>query len=227
MPSDSALKRIALITALAAVGVAAVLGIVALLGAGFGDTQLKILTTSLLVTASAVVALACAMAREAGRLGRLPHVGIAASVAGFAMMIVGLWTEPGADPYWKSAVTLLVASLAIAHAGLLDLARLPRPWPVRTAQILTGLAGLLIVVALWAEIDNEAYWRSAGVVMVLFAAGTVAVPILHRMAGIPAGSAEPAPEVTCCPFCGGAASARPGEAVDCLACGRRWRVVPA
>jgi hypothetical protein len=224
----SALKRVALTTALGAVVVAAVLGIVALLGGGFGDTEGKILTTSLLVTAAAVVSLACAVALEAGRLGRLPYAGIAASLVSFAMFIAGIWVEIRTDAYWKAAITLLLIALAIAHSGLLDLARLSRLWPLRAAQILTALAAVLIVIAMWAEIDAEGYWRGTGVVLVLFAAATVAVPILHRMADIPPDDEahRAVPAVVACPFCGSSVAGIAGSAITCSACDRRWRVEP-
>ena len=73
------MKRAALTIALVSVSVWAVLAVFALIGGGFGDTQWKIVASSMLVTAGAVVAMACAIPLHTGRLSLLPYVGIAAS----------------------------------------------------------------------------------------------------------------------------------------------------
>ena len=77
----SALKRVALMTALGAVAVAAVLGIIALLGGGFGDTEGKVHTTSLLVTAAAFIAL------RRYKVGIITVIG-ACAVAGLAWSLL-------------------------------------------------------------------------------------------------------------------------------------------
>ncbi|MHC5012828.1 MAG: hypothetical protein ACYTG6_18100, partial [Planctomycetota bacterium] len=87
------MKRAALTTALVAVAVSAALGVYALVGGSFGDTAGKVLGTSMLVTAAAVVALAAAIALESGRLGKLPYLGVAAAVGGFGMFVVGVWVD--------------------------------------------------------------------------------------------------------------------------------------
>ena len=220
------MRRAALTTALVAVGVSAALGVYALVGGAFGTTEGKVLGTSLLVTAAAVVALAAAVALESGRLGRLPPVGVAAAISGFGMLVVGVWAELDVDPYLRLAITFVVVSLACGYMGLIGLARLPgrQQWTVTAAYTLAGLAAGMIIVALWIEPPSEAYWRGGGVVFILLAAATVTVPILHRMADIPPPSTGPATAVTRCPFCGEAVSGSPGADVHCPKCLRTWRV---
>jgi hypothetical protein len=220
------MRRVALTTALVAVGVSALLGVYALVGGAFGDTEGKVLGTALLVTAAAVVALAAAVALESGRLGRLPYLGVASAISGFGMLVVGVWAELDADQYLRPAVTLVVVSLACGYMGLIGLARLPgrQQWTVAAAYVLAGLAAAMIIAALWIEPPSEAYWRGGGVVFILLAAATVTVPILHRMADIPVPGAGPASAVAHCPFCGAAVSGPPGTDLSCSECLRTWRV---
>jgi hypothetical protein len=221
------MKRAALTTALVAVALSAALGVYALVGGGFGDTEGKVLGTSLLVTAAAVIALAAAVALEGGRLGRLPYLGVAAAIAGFGMLVVGVWAELDVDAYLRTAFTLVVVSLAVGYMGLIGLARLPgrQQWTVTAAYVLAGVAAGMIAAAIWFEPPAEAYWRGGGVVFILLAAATVTVPILHRMADIPGpvSRGESAP-ITHCPFCGASATGIAGSPVHCPACGRDWSV---
>lgn len=220
------MRRVALTTALVAVGVSSTLGVYALVGGAFGDTEGKVLGTSLLVTAAAVVALASAVALESGRLGLLPYVGVGAAISGFGMLVVGVWAELDVDPYLRLAITFVVASLACGYMGLIGLARLPgrQQWTVAAAYTLAGLSAGMIIAALWIEPPSGVYWRVGGVVFILLAAATVTVPILHRMADIPAPSSGPAGAVTHCPFCGAAVSGPPGANLYCPECRRTWRV---
>jgi hypothetical protein len=218
------MKRVALIVALVAIALSAALGVYALVGGTFGDTEGKLLGTSLLVTAAAIVALAAAVALESGNLGKLPYLGIGAAIAGFGMLVVGVWVEVDADGYLRVAGTLIIVSLMFGHMGLIELARLPRPqqWVVVATHLLAVAATGVIVGAIWFESSSSLYWRAGGVVFVLFAAATVTVPILHRIADIPEPSAEGS--VIRCPFCGHQVSGAVGARILCEGCSRAWRV---
>jgi len=220
------MKRAALTTALVAVAVSAALGVYALVGGSFGDTEGKILGTAMLVTAAAIIALAAAMALESGRLGWLPYVGVAAAIVGFGMLIFGMWIEIDVDPFVRAAGTLIVVSLMTGYMGLIGLARLPgrQQWTVAGAHTLAAASAALVIAAIWVEPSSDVYWRAGGVVFVLFAAATVTVPILHRMADIPEPSAGVSPEVSHCPFCGAPVSGAAGSRIRCAACGRDWVV---
>ena len=69
-------KKIALFIFFASVAVNAALGIVALFAGEFGETQGKVLMTSLSISAASVGSLAMLPARERGLLGNVPNAGI-------------------------------------------------------------------------------------------------------------------------------------------------------
>lgn len=223
------MKRAALVTALAAVTVSAALGIYALVGGTFGDTEGKLLGTSLLVIAAAIVALAAAMALEGGRFGRMPYLGVGAAIAGFGMLVAGVWVEVDADPFLRVAGTSITVSLMFGHMGLVGLARLPdrQRWTIAAAYVLAVAAAGVVVGAIWVESSSSLYWRAAGIVFVLFGAATVTIPILHRMADIPHARAGESPEVRHCPFCGHSVSGVAGTGIRCGGCERRWVVETA
>lgn len=221
------MRRTALIITLTSIGIWALLAIFALLGGGFGDTQWKILVSSMLVTAGSVVALACAVPLHAGRLGLLPWVGIGASAVGFGMMVLGFWAEHSWDGAAKTAISLIIGAIAIGAIGLIDGARLRarHHWIAVTAQILVACGGGLVITAIWGEIGNSAFWRMTAIVLVLMAAGTISVPVLHSIAGIPPTEAPGALRVKSCPFCGETVDGPLASQIVCGACEHHFRVL--
>jgi hypothetical protein len=221
------MRRAALVVTLVSVGIWAILAIIALLGGGFGDTQWKILLSSMLVTAAAAVAMACAVPLHAGRLGPIPWLGIGAAAAGFGMFIMGIWSDISWDFGLKIAGSLVIAAVAIGAIGLVDGARVHarHRWVVVASQALVGLGGALVIAAMWGEIGNPLFWRLTGVVLVLMAAGVVSVPILHRMADLPAEQDGDALRVAACPFCAQPVDGPMASQITCPSCDNHFRVL--
>ena len=222
------MKRAALIITLASVTIWAVLAVVALLGASFGETQWKIVTSSMLVTTGAIVALGCAIPLHSGRLSLLPYAGIAASVSGFGLMTLGVWADTSWDVVFKIAISLVIVGVAIGAVGLIDAVRLHarHQWLVAATQTLVGFGSVLLITAIWGEIHNETFWRLTGVVLVLTAAAVVGVPILHRLAGIPSDATLAAQPVAACPFCAHELHGPLASRITCGECTRSFRVLP-
>jgi hypothetical protein len=221
------MRRAALIITLGSIAIWTILAIIALLGGGFGDTQWKILVSSMLITAGSMVALACVVPLHAGRLGLLPWAGVGASAVGFFMMVLGIWAETSWDAALKIAVSLIVAAIAIGAVGLIDGARLQasHKWIVATSQILLGFADALIIAAIWGEISNSLFWRVTAIILVLTSASRLSVPILHRMAAISSSEAPNAFRVSRCPFCGEEVDGPLASQITCAACEHHFRVL--
>jgi len=221
------MRRAALTITLVSVGIWAALAILALLGGGFGDTQWKILLSSMLVTAAAAVAMASAVPLHAGRLGLIPWVGIGASAVGFGMVILGVWADDSWDGAFKIALSLVITAVVIGLIGLIDGARVRagHRWVVAASQGLAAFAGALLIAAVWGEIDNSIFWRATGITLVLTAAGVVSVPVLHRMADIPREQDSDALRVSVCPFCSAAVDGPLASQLTCEGCGRSFRVL--
>ncbi len=224
------MRRTALRLFFLSVGLNAALAIYALLAGSFGDTEGKILTTSLCVTAAAMLTIACEAARERNRLGVLPRVGQAAAIAGFAVVVISIWIEPEQDWAGQIAGTLLAPACATALLSVLSLATLaPRfRWTFTATAALAGVLTALVVASIWGQWEGGWFWRWLGVVAVALAAFTVVVPVLHRVSRKEL-SAQPGPEaagepISFCPSCGGSVSARSGVETSCPHCGAVFTV---
>jgi hypothetical protein len=199
----------------------AAIAVFVLLSGDIGDTEGKILGTSLLATASAVLAMTCAPALSRGRVWVVPHLGMASSVIGFVLVTIAIWAE--IEELWlgKAAGSAFVVAAAAALACLLS------AWPISGRASWVGAAANLLVAAvaaailagMWLEIDVSGYWRVFAVLAVLLAAASLAVPVLHR--GGPERASEP---IGHCPFCGADIAGTSGRSVTCPTCGRTYTV---
>ena len=204
----------------------ALLAIIILIGGEMGETGGRILATSLLATGTALLVMVLVPAVSDGRIGFVPHLAIAGAVVGFVIVTIGIWTETDAEFGWKIAGTAY--NIAVAGAAAALLAALPvegRARWVATATLgAVGIAALMIVAAIWVEIDSDMYWRVFSVLGVLVAAGALSIPILHRSASaVPTELAEET--IYHCPFCGARTGPQPVAGAQCPACGRRFGVV--
>ncbi|MEC9293350.1 MAG: hypothetical protein VYC65_03590 [Chloroflexota bacterium] len=161
----------------------AFLGIIALVVGDFGDTQGKVLLTSLSVSAASVLSLAMFPARVRGHLAGIPNIGIGLSITGFALLIIVIWFESGEELLWKVTASVLIFAIAAGHSCLISLFVLqPRYFNVsKIAYCLVGLLSVLIVGAIWSEPGGEIFPRILGVLSILIAAATVSIPVLHRL----------------------------------------------
>ena len=196
------------------------MGVSTLLG-DFGETQGKILATSLFVTGAAALGLVTTGARTHGRLWVIPITGIVSSVAGFTFLIAAVWETSGIDWLWRFGVSLVIVATAVALVSLLSgvvLADKYRPIR-RAAYLLAFICASILIAAVWDRPARE-WGRILGIAFVLLAAATAAVPILAR-----AVDDSPAEALRHCPFCGESAAGRLSQTITCPACGRLFRVV--
>lgn len=224
-------RRAGLTLFFGSVAVNAALGIYALLLAGeVGETEGKILGSSLSVTGALLLALACLPAWERQLLGVVPPAGATASLGGFALVIAAVWTEAEDDLLAKVMGSLLVFAVAAALASVVVLARLPERYgPVFAAElVLIAVAAGMLELQLWLELEGGWYARAFGVVGIALAALTVSIPVLYRLgrAGLAAELASQAQgAIRFCPYCGEALGAEEATTAACAACGRRFSVL--
>jgi hypothetical protein len=221
-------RRAGLTLFFAAVAVNAALGIYAVLVPDFGDAEGKVLATSLCVTGAVVVALACEPAWERGVLGPVPAVTALLGVAGFALVLVGIWAEPEDEVWGRLVGTAFTLTAAGVVASLLAVARLaPRHrWVFRAALALLAVAAALVVGSVWTDDPAEWYVRILGVALIALAAVVVSVPVLHWVDRAELAAAEVAAtgDVAFCPFCGRPLHGAMGDELRCGRCGRTFAV---
>ncbi len=177
------LKKLSLQVLIGSVAVSALLGIFAILSGDFGWIEVRILLTTLTVSAASLCCLSCGALIEARGTRGLPHAGVGLSLVAALLVVGGIWTESDSEFLWKTAVTTATFAVATAHVSLLLLARLaPRFAWARWAAFLVvyGVAAVVTAMVVF-EVHDEWMFRLLGVLAILDAAVTIVVPVLHRL----------------------------------------------
>lgn len=222
----SSVRRVGLTIFFASITINAALGIYAVVTPNWGDTQAKILLTSLCVTGAVLLGLACEPAWERGLLGPVPLGGVALGVAAFALAIGAVWAEPADDPYGKLTGSTFTLALACVMASLLALARLTRRhvWVLRLTLGLLGVGAAMLAMSFWLAEDNETYLRVMGVVLIALAAFAVTVPVLHWIDRGALALEGVTDAVHFCPYCGKKLVGEIGAELHCGRCGRDFSI---
>lgn len=226
-PVARRMRRIGLGVFFTSVAVNAALGIYAVLAPEFGETQGKILGTSLCVTGAVLLALACEPAWERRLLGPVPFLGAALAILGFSLVIVGLWAEPESETFGRTTVSTMTVAVACAATCLLGLVQLAsrHRWVLVLTLGLLALAAALVATVPWLGDDpNEWYVRGMGVVLIALAAFAVSLPVLHWVDRGTLAAAESVGAIRYCPYCGSAVAGEAGAALTCSECGRTFTV---
>lgn len=186
-PRVSVLRRVIVGIIIVSFGLAALGGIVVLLGAELGDPAWKVLGTTGLVGAFSVAVLCCA-SLLGRRLQPVGLVGAAVAVIAAVLSIVALWAQPSweAELFWDSLWTLVAASVGLAFSCLLLLLADRRQRVVRIGLVVTlalfALVFVLVVYPVWTDdAVGEAYSRTVGIASILAALGAIVVPVLSLL----------------------------------------------
>jgi hypothetical protein len=226
-PVAKRMRRIGLGAFFASVTVNALLGIYAVLAPEFGETQGKILGTSLCVTGAALLALACEPAWERRLLGPVPYLGAALGALGFGLAVAGIWAQPESEVFGRTTTSVMAVAVACTLASLVALARLApaHRWVLTLTLGLLALgAGLVAIVPWLGDEPAEWYLRAMGVALIALAAFTVSVPVLHWVDRRAVAVTEAAGAIRYCPYCGSATSGEAGTPLSCSRCAREFTV---
>ncbi|MBI4717461.1 MAG: hypothetical protein HY763_06630 [Planctomycetes bacterium] len=165
-------------------------GIYCLVAGRFGRLEERILVTTALFAASAILGLASALVWERKRWQPIGPVGIAAAAMALVFVLPLVWVDRAA---WgatlptrrfleKAGGVAWVWAVALPLIGLTALARLERAYLlVRTATVEAAvlLAALASYEIVWGPV--RIYERAFGVLGILCACGFIALPILDRV----------------------------------------------
>jgi hypothetical protein len=220
-------RRLGIAAFFVSVAVNAGLGIYAVLAPGFGETQGKILGTSLCVTGAVLVAMACEPAWERKLLGPVPPVASALGAVAFTFTIVGMWVEPDSDVWAKTMITIFTLSVAGVAASLIVLARVaPRHlWLVKATFVLLAVgSGMYALLPWFGDDPGEWFVRSLAVTMIALAAFVVTVPVVHWLDRGALAAAEATGVVRFCPYCGRKLAGDVDVRLSCTQCGRGFTI---
>jgi hypothetical protein len=193
------IRRTAVLFIIVSLSLTALVGIVTLLTATFGEVQGKIILTTLLVAGFSITAL-CHLAVVGRALRVVGFVGIGVSVLALATGAILIWSSwDNSTEVWgnvlKAFFVFGILAVSLAHANLLLLLEDRRSLAIRygliaTVVMIAALAALIIIpIVTDGRIpgDNDGYWRALGVIAILDALGTIVLPVLSRF--LPGGRA--------------------------------------
>jgi hypothetical protein len=170
-------RRVVVTLVIGSFSIAALLGIIALLGGGeIGETEGRILLTTVIVGVESVAVL-CYLG-VAGRSTAL--VGLAGglvSIVPFTLSLYGTWRSfDGPEPLWQTMQVGIVVAATLAQACLLltlDHHGRRTVLLIATLVAMTVVAVMISIAIVNGEDLGDLYWRSFGVVAILDVLGTV------------------------------------------------------
>lgn len=179
-------RKFFLIIVISSLVASALLGIVAILTSGLGDTGWKVLATTGEIDVAAVLALCCAGKTRSRIHGVFQLPGFASITIGLAMGLVVTWvTNFDNDTVLRVWGISAILSLACAHACLvLPLAeynRLLKQIVTLTTVCIALVAELLANYILFDNFDpGDSYVKGIGVLLILDVLGTILALILRK-----------------------------------------------
>jgi hypothetical protein len=208
------LRRLLLIATVTALCLTALIAVVALLAAEFGETQLRILATTGGFGLTSLIAMRGTALLEQDRYAGLGRAVVGLSAVSFALELWAVWLDTDDPAAWKSYVCGISAAGALGQiAGTLARRRPTDPASIRPLGWAAGACALILAVMAWAaaigEIDDAGFYQLFGVVAVLDVLAVALQPVVRRL-GAPAGTTAQRQEAP-----------GPGRFVCVLADGRR------
>lgn len=185
------LRRIFLYLLIASVALSAVIGIVVILIGNFGEFETKVLLTTLTVTVTSILGLACGAYLESGRGRLLPVAGIILALLSAVMWMIVVWYGTiHNDWFVKSLMSATLIAASCSHISLLSLARLDKRylWSRYLVHAAVWSLTAFLLYFIWTNgaIDEDVMGRVTGVLGILIASLTVVTPIFHKLSsGVP------------------------------------------
>lgn len=179
-------KRLFLYILILSVSISALTGIGVLLFGEFGSLEIRILFTTLTITAMSILGLACGTGYDSGSGRILPIIGIVCSVLGGAMTLLIIWDIfDDSELFIKATASVTLVAVSCAHLSLISLARLDNKfkWSQIAAFVCVILLTSIFLIIIWLEpeIHEGFVSRLIGILSILIATMTVMTPIFHKL----------------------------------------------
>lgn len=178
-------KKYFLTTLVFALSIGAIIGIFIFLVGDFGETEVKLLFTTLALGGFSLTGLCSTSIQKRIDLKSFSNIGITISVIGFFITLAIIWEIVTLDYSWKTMLVFIILSLAIAHISLLLQIK------PKTNSIKYSLIGTIIFIALVAMMlikstltkfeESEIYFRLLGIFSILDVLGTIVTPVLNKI----------------------------------------------
>ena len=184
--NDLNTKRAFLYLLIVSVGLSALIGIAVLIVGNFGEFEIKVLLTTVTVTVTSILGLACGAYLETRRGRVIPIAGIIIAVVSCVLWIVLVWHGTvHEDFYAQILMSLTLLSATCAHISLLSLASLDRRfmWSRYAFYIADWTLTAYLLFLIWNDkwIDSDSTPRIIGVLSIIVAALTLVTPIFYKL----------------------------------------------
>jgi len=189
MEENTNFKKVFLITMIVSLSISALIGIVVFLVGNFGETEAKILLTTLTIGGFSLVALCSSILYDKHRYVFFSALGMIVAVVGFLISTLAIWEILNFDDIWKTIIISIILSVSVAQSSLLLLIK-SKKTVVNISLMLTFLfifiVAFMFIVLILFEIskDFEFYFRLLGVFAILDALGTIVTPILLKVSSL-------------------------------------------
>lgn len=171
---------------IASVALSATLGIGVILFGDFGEFEMKILLTTLTITMTSILGLACGAYLETKGGKILPFAGIIFSLISAALFIFFIWDGfTNEEKLIKFAMSVLILAVSCSHISLLSIARLEKKflWSRYAVHLSIWILTAFLLYLIWLEQDFNGDFipRVLGVLSIIIAALTIVTPIFHKL----------------------------------------------
>jgi hypothetical protein len=181
-------KRLFALVLVVALCASALLAIGILLLGEFDETQARILVTTGLIGFFSLLALPGGVLLDQGRHVTLAWTLIGLAAFSFVVAMNLTWGDADSENLWRVAGSVTAVTGAFSQAATsMSRRRASDPPAVRTLYLLSlgaiSLLALLILIAIWEEVDDEGFYRFLGAVAVLNLLLVLLQPVARRLGG--------------------------------------------
>ena len=176
----------ALIALLPSLVGSALIGIGIILKGDFGDTEGKLLGTTITLGLFTVLAIPGTIQLGRNRYYALAGTAVVSAILAFLLMVVAIWSDGsfGSEYLNKVMVTVAVVAFASNHVALLLIAtstlRVIRVILMATFASI-GVISFTLIISMWTEELPDALGRLLAVFAILDVIGSLAVPMFSKL----------------------------------------------
>lgn len=167
---------------IASLSVSALIAIFVFLLGDFGETEIRLLITTLTIGGYSLTGLCGSVLYDRREYIPLAFAGIMVSITGFLFTVGAIWFYDS-DEVWNWVAIFAILAFSIAHSSLLLFARSDKNLVnyLLTATIASIVIVALMLIHLVFDDVDEFYFRLLGVFAVLDVLGTIVTPILRKV----------------------------------------------
>jgi hypothetical protein len=182
-------KKTFLVTMIISLSISALIGIFIFLLGDFGETEFRLLMTTLAIGGYSLSGLCCSVLYEKRKFTPLALSGMVISIIGFLYTVLVIWEAIDLDDSWKALIIFIVLAASTAHSCLLLLIESEKSLvnsALSATIIFISIVTLMFVIIVLNGFDDvgEFYFRLLGVFAILDVLGTIVTPILNKVYSI-------------------------------------------